>query len=189
MYKVIKFLLFTIFICCLSGKTNATTLTQPSSASFNLKRFHDVQTGELLGRVERELQAGNKTAHWIWYISPQLIGLGTSPQSLQYSIKSLDEAKAYLADSVLHNNLIHHTQLILAHKDSKPLQTIFGTSLDVAKFISSMTLFNAAEQSEQVFVDALNYFNSGNCCQKTLKLLVSEATEIPTDSASDSAIR
>jgi hypothetical protein len=58
MYKVIKFLLFTIFICCLFGKTNATNLTQPSSDSFNLKRFHDVQTGELLGRVERELQAG-----------------------------------------------------------------------------------------------------------------------------------
>jgi uncharacterized protein (DUF1810 family) len=120
------------------------------------------------------LQAGNKTGHWIWYIFPQFKGLGTSPQSLQYSIKSLDEAKAYLADSVLHNNLIHHTQLVLAHKDSKPLQTIFGTSLDAAKFISSMTLFNVAEQSEQLFVDALNYFNSGNRCQKTLIALEPE---------------
>jgi uncharacterized protein (DUF1810 family) len=177
-----KFILFAIFtsVICLSlqscaGKDAMRTLgakeSSPVEDSHNLKRFIKAQTPEQLRVVENALRIGDKKSHWIWYIFPQIEGLGKSSKSHYYGIKSLDEAQAYLADPYLHGNLMRHTQLVLKHKGSKTLQKIFGTPLDAVKFISSMTLGNAADPSEIVFIEALNAFNGGKPCRETLRLL------------------
>ncbi|MDR3306465.1 MAG: DUF1810 domain-containing protein [Endomicrobium sp.] len=142
---------------------------EKESAAYDLERFRKIQTPELLKTVENELRQSSKINHWIWFVFPQTEGLGRSRESHYYGIKSLDEAKAYLADPVLCGDLIYHARLVLNHKDSKTLKEIFG-SLDALKFISSMTLFNAANPSETVFVEALNAFNGGNRDTATLRI-------------------
>ncbi|MDR3196054.1 MAG: DUF1810 domain-containing protein [Endomicrobium sp.] len=139
-------------------------------AASDLERFRKKQTPELLKKVENELRQGSKRSHWIWYIFPQAAGLGMSSESRYYGVKSLDEAKAYLADPVLGDKLIYNARLVLRHKGSKTLEEIFGYP-DFLKFISSMTLFSAAKPSATVFVEVLNAFNDGNYDAETLIML------------------
>ena len=124
---------------------------------FNLQRFVDAQQ-PVYRQVSAELRAGRKKSHWMWFIFPQIAGLGQSPTSIFYALSSLDEAKAYLAHPVLGPRLRECAQLGLAVESLSALQ-IFG-SIDAMKFRSSMTLFAAAAPEEPLFAACLaKYFN------------------------------
>ncbi|MEB3360507.1 MAG: DUF1810 family protein, partial [Synechococcaceae cyanobacterium] len=114
-----------------------------------LQRFHLAQgqgPGSALEQAIAELGAGRKQGHWIWFVLPQLRGLGQSPMSERYGIDNLEEVQAYLADSVLRERLesvIH----VIAEQIQKPgqrLSLLMGGDLDATKTISSLTLFSAA---------------------------------------------
>ena len=123
------------------------------SMSFDLERFVEAQTGVYEG-VLRELRAGRKTGHWIWFIFPQLAGLGRSEMSRFYGIASLDEARAYLDHPVLGPRLRECVGAVLATSGATADQ-IFG-SLDAMKVRSSMTLFHRAAPDEPLFVEVLS---------------------------------
>jgi uncharacterized protein (DUF1810 family) len=105
---------------------------------FNLQRFVDAQS-LVYENVLRELRAGRKTTHWIWFIFPQAKGLGHSAMSERYAISSLDEARAYLAHPVLGPRLKACVDLVMSHEDV-PLEQILG-GLDAMKFLSCVELF------------------------------------------------
>jgi uncharacterized protein (DUF1810 family) len=110
---------------------------------FNLQRFVDAQT-PVYETVLRELRAGRKTTHWIWFIFPQASGLGRSAMSARYAIGSQDEARAYLTHPVLAPRLRECVALVRTHEaEGVRLEEIFG-ELDAMKFRSSMELFTAA---------------------------------------------
>ncbi len=108
---------------------------------FDLQRFVDAQS-LVYETVLRELRAGRKTTHWIWFIFPQAKGLGRSAMSERYAISSLEEARAYLAHPVLGPRLKECTNLVLSHEDV-PLEQILG-GVDAMKFLSCMELFGDA---------------------------------------------
>lgn len=108
---------------------------------FDLARFVDAQE-PVYETVLRELRAGRKTTHWIWFIFPQAKGLGHSPRAVFYGIDSLDEARAYLAHPVLGPRLKECTELVLSHA-GVPLEQILG-GVDAMKFLSCMELFGDA---------------------------------------------
>jgi uncharacterized protein (DUF1810 family) len=109
--------------------------------------------------VVAELTQGSKTSHWMWFVFPQIAGLGRTPTSVLYAIADLDEARAYLAHPVLGPRLRQATDLVLQHQGT-PAQEIFG-GIDTTKFRSSMTLFQAADPSEPRFAQALAAFYDG----------------------------
>ena len=107
---------------------------------FDLQRFVDAQA-PVYDTVLRELRAGRKTTHWIWFIFPQAAGLGRSPMSKRYAIGSAEEARAYLAHPVLGPRLRECVALVRGHEArGLTLEEIFG-ELDAMKFRSSMELF------------------------------------------------
>lgn len=108
---------------------------------FDLERFVTAQH-PVIGTVLDELAAGAKRSHWMWFVFPQLKGLGHSPMASHYGIGSLDEARAYLIHPVLGPRLARCTDLVVAARD-RGLHAIFGSPDDM-KFRSSMTLFEAA---------------------------------------------
>lgn len=115
-----------------------------SDDPFNLQRFVDAQT-LVYETVLRELRAGRKTTHWIWFIFPQAAGLGKSPMSQRYAIASKDEARAYLAHPVLGPRLKDCIALVRGHvARGVKLEDIFG-DLDAKKFRSCMELFGEPE--------------------------------------------
>ena len=116
--------------------------------AFNLERFVDAQA-PLYDEVRRELKAGRKQSHWMWFIFPQIAGLGQSPMSIRFAIGSLNEARAYLAHSVLGLRLRECARLTL-EVEGRSAREIFG-SIDEMKFRSSMTLFAAAAPDEDLF--------------------------------------
>ena len=126
--------------------------------SFDLERFVEAQEGVYEG-VLRELRAGRKTGHWIWFIFPQLAGLGRSETSRFYGIASLDESRAYLDHPVLGPRLRECISVVLATSGATADQ-IFG-SLDAMKVRSSMTLFHRAAPDEPLFVEVLERFYGG----------------------------
>ena len=135
---------------------------------FDLERFVEAQA-PIYSRVVSELRAGEKRSHWMWYIFPQIAGLGFSSISQRYAIASLDEAVAYLAHSVLGARLRECTALVNAI-EGRELSDIFGYPDDL-KFHSSMTLFAEAAPQEQVFQSALTKYFNGERDQATLKRL------------------
>jgi uncharacterized protein (DUF1810 family) len=128
------------------------------SMSFDLERFVAAQRGVYEGAL-RELRAGRKTGHWIWFIFPQLAGLGRSEMSRFYGIASLDEARAYLDHPVLGPRLRECVSAALATSGATADQ-IFG-SLDAMKVRSSMTLFHRAAPDEPPFAEVLERFYGG----------------------------
>jgi uncharacterized protein (DUF1810 family) len=112
-----------------------------------LQRFHSAQagtTGPSHPEALRELQAGRKVSHWIWYELPQLVGLGHSAMALRYGITDLEEAKAYLADPVLGPRLVEMTEVIAEQVQAGlKLEALLG-ELDTRKAVSSLTLFERA---------------------------------------------
>jgi uncharacterized protein (DUF1810 family) len=142
-----------------------------SSARFDLERFVVAQE-RFYPAVTAELRAGRKRTHWIWFIFPQVDGLGHSAMAQRYAIRSREEAAAYLAHPVLGTRLIESTGLVLRHQN-KTASTIFG-SPDHLKFRSSMTLFDALGTSD-IFRNALEQFHQGRPDDATLDVLSSWA--------------
>jgi uncharacterized protein (DUF1810 family) len=134
----------------------------------NLQRFIDAQH-PVYGQVRDELQAGQKETHWMWFIFPQIRGLGSSPTAQKYAIQSIDEAKAYLDHPLLSFRLRECTQLVNA-VSSRSIEAIFGYP-DNLKFHSSVTLFAHASANEKVFADALTKYFRGELDSKTLEIL------------------
>jgi len=125
---------------------------------YNLQRFVDAQRG-VYEQAERELRAGRKESHWMWYIFPQIKGLGRSPMAKKFAVTSREEAKVYLDHPVLGPRLRECTRLVTL-VNGKSIEDIFGYP-DHRKFHSSMTLFAHATDDNQIFTDALRkYFRS-----------------------------
>ena len=135
---------------------------------FDLDRFVRAQD-PLYGRVVAELEEGRKQTHWMWFVFPQIEGLGHSPMAQTYAIGSIDEARAYLDHPVLGPRLAACTDLVL-QCEGIPLHTIFG-SPDDRKFHSSMTLFALASRGPSIFNAALDRYFEGRMDPKTLAIL------------------
>jgi uncharacterized protein (DUF1810 family) len=134
---------------------------------FNLQRFLDAQT-PVYSVVLGELRAGRKQSHWMWFIFPQLAGLGHSAMTQRFAISSREEAVAYLGHSVLGSRLREYTALVNA-VDGRTILEILGSPDDL-KFHSSMTLFGAIS-SDPDFTAAIAKFYGGKPDQRTLDLL------------------
>ena len=137
---------------------------------YDLNRFKKAQNSNYRIALE-EVKAGRKTSHWIWYIFPQLKGLGFSGMSDYYGIDGLDEAKEYLADPLLKSHLIDISEALLNTGGNDP-SDIFGYPDDL-KVRSSMTLFSIADPSVAVFRKVLEQFYNGREDQGTLRILKS----------------
>ncbi|HEY0758931.1 MAG TPA: DUF1810 domain-containing protein [Acidisarcina sp.] len=138
--------------------------------SYNLQRFVDAQS-EVYESVRRELGRGRKTGHWMWFIFPQIRGLGSSATAQHFAIASVDEARAYLAHEVLGPRLLECTRLI-AGLEGPTSVDIFG-EVDSQKLRSSLTLFAAAAVGEdkKVFKMALARYFAGRADRLTLDRL------------------
>ena len=125
---------------------------------YDLQRFVTAQTS-CFDRVCNELSEGRKQSHWMWFIFPQLKGLGSSPMAMRYAISSKEEGKAYLEDSILGPRLRQCTELVL-RVEGRSIKQIFGSPDDL-KFRSSMTLFANVTPENKVFQDALQKYFAG----------------------------
>ena len=141
---------------------------QSASDPFDLKRFVDAQA-PLYGSVVEELRSGRKRSHWMWFVFPQLLGLGSSPIAVRYGISSLDEARAYLRHDVLGPRLHECTRLV-NQVQGRSIGEIFGSPDDL-KLCSSMTLFACATDDNQDFVALLDKYYDGRQDQLTLARL------------------
>jgi uncharacterized protein (DUF1810 family) len=135
---------------------------------YNLERFTDAQS-ETFEAALAELRAGLKQSHWMWFVFPQLAGLGHSPTSQFYAITSLDEARAYLANPQLGPRLRASVEALLTWAGRKTAEQILGP-LDAVKLRSSLTLFNRASPGD-LFGRALDAFFGGAEDERTLALL------------------
>jgi uncharacterized protein (DUF1810 family) len=135
---------------------------------FNLERFVEAQE-HVYDEVRRELRAGRKASHWMWFVFPQIAGLGHSPTSVRFAIASLDEAKAYLAHPLLGARLVECARLTL-EAEGRSAREIFG-AIDEVKFRSSITLFARAAPGEDVFRRCLDKYFAGAPDDATLERL------------------
>lgn len=135
---------------------------------YDLQRFVDAQQ-PVYDTVCAELRSGRKRSHWIWFIFPQIAGLGYSEMARRYAISSLDEAKAYLAHPVLGPRLRECTQLV-ADIEGHRIDEIFWHPDDM-KFRSSMTLFAQAAEDNALFVACLEKYFGGQADDATLARL------------------
>ena len=134
----------------------------------DLERFVEAQES-VIGDVKRELRSGRKRSHWMWFVFPQIAGLGRSDMARRYAIDSLAEARAYLAHPVLGPRLRECTALV-NDVDGRTANEIFGSPDDL-KFRSSMTLFEAAADDPGPFQVALETYYDGERDPKTLDRL------------------
>ncbi|MEE6177402.1 DUF1810 domain-containing protein [Mycobacterium sp. 050134] len=135
---------------------------------FDLRRFADAQA-PVYDRVVEELRAGRKRGHWMWFVFPQLRGLGSSPTAERYGISSLDEAGAYLRHPVLGSRL-HECVGLVNEVQGRSVGQIFGSPDDL-KLCSSMTLFARATADNDDFLALLHKYYDGRQDALTLKLL------------------
>jgi uncharacterized protein (DUF1810 family) len=142
---------------------------------FNLQRFVDAQA-DVFDRVEAELRGGRKRSHWMWFIFPQLAGLGSSQMAQFYALGSLEEARAYLAHPVLGPRLRACATWVCA-VEGRSLAEILGAP-DDAKFRSSMTLFAQAAPGEEIFADALAKLCGGRPDPTTISLLANSRKSV-----------
>jgi len=127
---------------------------------YELRRFTDAQdTGDTYQRAVAELRAGKKNTHWMWFVFPQIAGLGDSPTSRMYAISSLTEAQAYLEHPVLGPRLIECTRIV-GERTDRSAREIFGAT-DAAKLRSSMTLFAHAAPHVPLFRRVLDRYFDG----------------------------
>ena len=138
------------------------------SDPFDLERFVLAQQGDYL-RALAELRAGRKRTHWMWYIFPQMRGLGSSSMSQDFGIRGLAEARAYLAHPVLGLRLLECADAVLAHQSASAL-AIFG-SPDDQKLRSSATLFARASETDSQFKRILLQFFADEEDAETVRLL------------------
>jgi uncharacterized protein (DUF1810 family) len=135
---------------------------------YNLQRFVNAQN-VVCDQICAELRAGRKRSHWMWFIFPQLAGLGSSDMAVKYAIRSRAEAEAYLAHNILGARSRECTQFVNAIA-GRSIRDIFGYPDDL-KFHSSMTLFANVTSENQIFNDALQKYFSGKSDQRTLTFL------------------
>lgn len=135
---------------------------------FDLQRFIDAQA-PVYARVIEELRDGRKQSHWMWFVFPQIVGLGHSAMAQRYAIASHNEAVAYLDHAVLGPRLRECTLLINGWP-GRPIGQILGSPDDL-KFHSSMTLFSQVTTENREFVDAIRTFYGGQLDQATLDRL------------------
>ena len=135
---------------------------------YNLDRFVNAQE-QIFESVLTELRNGQKRSHWMWFIFPQIDGLGRSPTSKYFSIKSREEAQEYLNHPILGTRLLKCAELLLTI-DAKSAREIFG-SPDDKKLKASMTLFASIADSKSVFERVLNRYFDGQWDHNTMDLL------------------
>jgi uncharacterized protein (DUF1810 family) len=136
---------------------------------YNLERFVTAQDGGTYDQATTELREGQKVSHWMWFIFPQIAGLGLSPTSRTYAISSLDEAKAYLSHPVLGPRLVECAGIV-ARLTGRTAEEIFGV-IDAQKLRSSMTLFCRAAPDEPSFTQVLDIYFDGQQDQATVNRL------------------
>ena len=138
------------------------------SAALDLERFVAAQQG-VYDTALAELRAGAKRTHWMWFIFPQIQGLGTSPMAQRYAIADIHEAQGYLGHPLLGRRLVECTEAVNAVTGRSALD-IFGRPDDL-KFRSSMTLFEAAAPTVGAFASALDRFYNGARDARTVEIL------------------
>jgi uncharacterized protein (DUF1810 family) len=138
------------------------------SDPYNLQRFIDAQDGTFDCALA-ELRAGSKQSHWMWFIFPQLAGLGRSPTAQFYGLGSIDEARAYLAHPLLRARLRQCIEALLPWALRRSAEQILG-SVDALKLRSSLTLFDQAEPGS-IFARGVDAFYAGKRDEHTLALL------------------
>ena len=137
---------------------------------FDLQRFVDAQdSGGTYAAALRELRAGRKTGHWMWFVFPQIAGLGRSATAQAYAISSIEEAQAYLAHPVLGPRLVEASRVV-AGLAGVTAEDVFG-GVDALKLRSSMTLFAHAAPAEPVFTAVLERYFDGRPDPATVALL------------------
>jgi uncharacterized protein (DUF1810 family) len=135
---------------------------------YDLQRFMEAQS-ICFEEVCNELRAGRKQSHWMWFIFPQLRGLGSRAMAKRYAISSKQEAQAYSENAILGPRLSHCTELVL-RVEGRSVQQIFGSPDDL-KFRSSMTLFANVASENTIFQDALRKYFGGQPDHLTIKQL------------------
>jgi len=118
--------------------------------TFDLERFTRAQQRDFAQALS-ELDAGRKRSHWIWYVFPQLVGLGSSPAAQTYGLQGVEEATAYLRNTVLRDRLLEAANAVRRHLDRESpvsLRTLMGSDIDALKLVSSMTLFREIARRE-----------------------------------------
>lgn len=137
---------------------------------YGLERFVSAQNrADTFGTALDELRAGRKRSHWMWFVFPQIAGLGQSSMSQTYAISSLDEARAYLAHPILGPRLTESARIV-AELDGLTAQEIFG-GIDAIKLRSSMTLFAYADSANPIFGQVLEAYFGGVPDDATERLL------------------
>ena len=136
----------------------------------DLERFVAAQnSGGTYEQALSELRAGRKTSHWMWFVFPQIAGLGRSGMAQRYAIADLAEARAYLAHPVLGPRLVTSAESLITHRDRTAEEILGG--VDAIKLRSSMTLFVHADESQSVFRTVLDLFFGGDEDPATLQRL------------------
>ena len=150
-------------------------------ATIDVERFIEIQDESNHYEIAlQEIKGGRKNSHWIWYIFPQIKGLGRSYMSQKYSIGSLLKAKAYWENNILHDRLKEVTEALLKQSDNS-VDYIFG-SLDAMKVKSCMTLFDIVSPHD-IFEDVLDTFYDSERCKATLSRVKKELDYYKADSA------
>ena len=134
----------------------------------NLERFVKAQEHSY-GNALREIKMGRKSSHWVWYIFPQIKGLGHSYNARYYAINDLDEARAYVEHSILNARLREITSELLKHKEVE-VEHLMGSRIDAMKLRSSMTLFDIVSPDD-IYNNVLDVFFEGKRCSHTLTML------------------
>ena len=137
--------------------------------SHTLQRFLDAQEN-MYQIALNEIKRGRKTSHWMWFIFPQISGLGMSDMAMRYAIKNRQEASAYLAHDILGERLVEISRALLELETNNPVE-VFG-GIDSMKLRSSMTLFSQVNNADPVFKEVLAKFYNGEPDEKTIRLLV-----------------
>jgi len=137
---------------------------------YNLSRFLEAQMVTYEGAM-LELARGSKKSHWIWYIFPQIEGLGRSDTAKLYSIKSLDEGRTYLEHPVLGQRLVEACEILLSLKDSS-MDEVMGFPDDL-KLLSSMTLFEVVSDSNSIFTKMIEFYYEGRRDKASLDIIKS----------------
>ena len=135
---------------------------------YNLNRFIDQQK-TYYDIALKEIKKGYKSSHWMWFIFPQLKGLGTSKMAEYYGLNGIEEAKAYYDNNYLKNNLLEISKALLV-VENKSINYILGYP-DNLKLKSCMTLFELVDKDEQVFKDILDKYYLGERDEKTIELV------------------
>jgi len=143
-------------------------MSNTNNDTYGLNRFIEAQQTDYATALA-EIKQGKKQSHWMWYIFPQVLGLGYTSNSMQFGIKDLDEAAAYLNHEILGKRLVEISNVLLT-LETDDANKVFGNP-DYKKLKSSMTLFSLLPGTDEVFQRVLDKFFKGNKDDRTLQFL------------------